>query len=181
MNDLEEEYFNWLYDLMCGSDMAKKTNFSKLLSMLYNRKFIWTIDHDRNRANEGQQLIYRFAVDNQLVPRRVERMIDHPCSMFEMMAALAIRCEENITDDATKGDRTSKWFWNMIKSLGLYEMTNSRFDPDYIDDVIDRFINHEYEPDGSGGLFTIKNCTSDLRTAEIWYQLCWYIDHMYGY
>ena len=44
------------------------------------------------------------------------------------------------------------------------------------DDVIKRFLDRDYEPNGKGGLFTIKNCRQDLRKVEIWYQLCWYLD-----
>ena len=49
------------------------------------------------------------------------------------------------------------------------------FDAEFVDDVIARFLNREYEPDGKGGLFTIKNCNHDLRTVEIWRQLSWYL------
>ena len=93
-----------------------------------------------------------------------------------MMVALAIRCEENIMDDPSYGNRTGQWFWGMIVNLGLGFMTDSRFDEKFVDDVIFRFLNREYEPDGKGGLFTVRNCKYDLRTVEIWYQMCWYLD-----
>lgn len=102
--------------------------------------------------------------------------LDGPCSILEMMIALAIRCEETIMDDTSRGDRTSQWFWEMIVSLGLGSMSDDRFAPDIVDDILDRFLNREYEPNGKGGLFTIKNCEYDLRDVEIWYQLCWYLD-----
>ena len=92
------------------------------------------------------------------------------------MIALAIRCEENIMDDTSYGDRTAQWFWGMITSLGLGDQTDSRIDYIYVDDVIKRFLDRDYEPNGKGGLFTIKNCRQDLRKVEIWYQLCWYLD-----
>ena len=64
----------------------------------------------------------------------------------------------------------------MIRNLGLGSMTDVNFDDDYVKDRIEIFLYREYEPDGKGGLFTIKNCDIDLRTVEIWTQLCWYID-----
>ena len=54
-------------------------------------------------------------------------------------------------------------------------MTDSKFDRDFVDDVIARFLNREYEPDGKGGLFTVKNCSNDMRKVEIWSQLSWYL------
>ena len=101
--------------------------------------------------------------------------LDGPCTMLEMMVALAIKCEE-IMDDASIGDRTGQWFWGMIHSLGLSSMSDRVFDRDYVDDVIARFLDRDYEPDGRGGLFTVRHCSHDLRTVEIWYQLSWYLD-----
>lgn len=180
MNDIEIEYFNWLYDIICGRDSTKKQLFGNLVSALYNKVFTYDIPNDENRASEGLELRSQFAID-MYQDTKMACYIDGPCNILEMMTALAIHCENNITDDPTYGNRTSQWFWNMVNSLGLSGMTNSNFDPDLIDDVLERFLSHDYSPTGEGGLFTIKNCRMDMRNAEIWHQMCWYIDHMYGY
>ena len=95
-----------------------------------------------------------------------------------MMIALAIRCEEHIMDDPDIGNRTGQWFWNMIVNLGLGSMTDAKFDENYTNMVIERFLNREYERNGDGGLFTVKHSRRDLRTVEIWYQMCWYLDEI---
>ena len=97
-------------------------------------------------------------------------------SILEMMLALAIRCEETIMTDDRYGDRTGEWFWNMIVSLGLGTMNDSRYDRKYINIIIEKFNNRDYKPNGEGGLFTIKNIKKDMRNIEIWYQMCWYLD-----
>lgn len=79
-------------------------------------------------------------------------------------------------DDPSYGDRSLQWFWGMIVSLGLGSMTDDLYDDDYVTYVLDRFMDRKYEPNGKGGLFTIRDCDRDLRTVEIWYQLCWYLD-----
>ena len=107
----------------------------------------------------------------------VRHFIDGPCSVLEMMVALAMSCE-NIMNDPQIGDRTGQWFWNMIISLGLGSMTDIRFDKEYCLEVIYRFLDREYEPDGKGGLFTIRNCDTDLRNVGIWYQTCWYLNNI---
>ena len=79
-------------------------------------------------------------------------------------------------DDPRYGDRTAQWFWGMITNLGLSPMKDRKFDERFVDDVVDRFLDREYRPDGKGGLFHIKDCDGDLRDLEIWRQLLWYLD-----
>jgi hypothetical protein len=92
-----------------------------------------------------------------------------------MMIALAIRCEESM-DNPAKGDRTSQWFWAMITNLGLGSMSDGNFNEHMVNDIITCLLDREYEPDGRGGLFTIRDCEKDLRDVEIFHQLCWYIN-----
>lgn len=82
-----------------------------------------------------------------------------------------------MTDDEY-GDRTGAWFWNMIVSLGLGLMSDSRFDEKYTNIVLDRFMNRQYKRNGEGGLFTIDGIKRDMRNVEIWYQMCWYLDSL---
>jgi hypothetical protein len=93
-----------------------------------------------------------------------------------MMVFLAIRCEETIMDDPGIGDRTRQWFWNMVINLGLGSMTDDNYDKQLVTNVLERFLNREYEPDGTGGLFVVSDRDCDLRDVEIWHQLCWYLD-----
>ena len=93
-----------------------------------------------------------------------------------MITALAVRCDEDFMDDPELGDRTKQWFWGMIVNLGLGGMTDDLYDNRLVDFSIDRFLNRDYEPNGRGGLFTIRNCEGDTRNVEIWHQLCWYLN-----
>jgi hypothetical protein len=132
---------------------------------------------DGNRAEDGMDLRYRFGDENSYDQALIATYLDdRPCSVLEMLIALAIRCEEQIMDDPDIGDRTGLWFGNMIYNLNLHTMHNSDFDREYVDEVIDIFLNRKYERDGRGGLFTVKNAPRDLRDVEIWYQLCWYLN-----
>jgi hypothetical protein len=135
---------------------------------------------DENRALDGIELRYRFAhykgIDFYPTIKDVESYLDGPCSVLEMMVALAMRCEDTIMDDAKVGDRTKQWFWGMITSLGLGGMRDDLFDKRYVTDILERFLNREYEPNGKGGLFYIRSCDKDLRDVEIWHQLLWYLN-----
>lgn len=179
-NQFKREYFNWLCNVVCEDRFSKHISFTKLLTRLHDTAFIYVIPRDQNRAGDGIDLRYRFAMQRNYEDHMDEVMdtLTGPCTVLEMMVALAIRCEETIMDDFDVGNRTGQWFWDMITNLGLGSMTDIRYDERYIDDVLTRFLNREYDPDGKGGLFTIRRCDRDLRKVEIWYQLCWYLDSM---
>ena len=167
----EYSYHQWLCDIVCRNLFSKHVSYDRLLSYLSHREFTIIIPNDINRAEDGIDLRLRY---QSHTGEHISRSI--PCSVLEMMVALAIRCEESIMDNPAYGDRTAQWFWSMVRNLGLYSMTDDRFDSEYVSLVIDRFLDREYEPNGEGGLFKINNCKYDLRKIEIWYQLCWYLD-----
>lgn len=176
-NDINKEYFNYLYNLVSKNRYAEQISFIKLLMFLHETEFIYLIPKDQNRAEDGVDLRYRFALTEGCDDvERVLDCLDAPCSVLEMMVALALRCEECIMDDPLMGDRTGQWFWNMIVSLGLGSIVDGKFDKRFAEAVMDRFLNREYEPDGRGGLFTVKHCARDMRDIEIWHQLCEYLD-----
>ena len=173
---INNDYFEWLFNLICGDRFSKNVSFRKLLTRLHLIEFTYIHPKDENRAEDGMDLRYRFSLEYGY--NDVYGYLKGPCSVLEMITALAIRCEETIMDNPNVGDRTRHWFWKMIVNLGLGSMTDDEFDSKYVDSVVTRFLNREYEPDGRGGLFTIKDCDRDLRTVEIWYQLCWYLDNI---
>ena len=171
---IENAYYVWLIDIACKDRFAKEISYSKLLKFLYGTEFRYSLSMDANRANDGKSLRYRFACERSKY-RDADLYLDGPCSVLEMMIALALRCEENIMDDPTKGNRTQQWFWGMIVNLGLGAMSDDRYDVIYVSNMVNRFLDREYEPNGKGGLFTVNNCERDLRTMEIWSQLNRYI------
>lgn len=177
-NEVINEYFEWLFNLVCGEEYSKQFSYRKLLTRLHKTEFRYSIERDRNRAEDGIDMRDRFIWVNGYDDSYYEIMdiLDGPCSVLEMMIALAIRCEENIMDDPNVGDRTTQWFWGMVINLGLGSMIDSRFNKSFVDETIRTFLDRNYAPNGNGGLFTIRDCDRDLRTVEIWHQLCWYLD-----
>ena len=174
-NVIENDYFEWLYDKACGNRYSDQISYRKLLMFLHSKVFRYSIPKDRNRAEDGISLRRRFTYDCDTV-EDADSYLTEPCSVLEMMLALAIRCEETIMDDPERGDRTTQWFWGMVTNLGLGSMMDDRFDKKLVNDVIERFLDGDYAPDGKGGLFYVRNCNCDLRDVEIWTQLLWYID-----
>lgn len=173
-DEVINEYFDWLSGIVSKPKVSKRLSYRKLLVFLHNTEFRYTIDMDENRAEDGKDLRYRYARESGWPD--VPDCLEGPCSVLEMMIALAIRCEEWIMDNTEYGNRTDQWFWGMVTSLGLGSMNDERFDKVCVGDIIERFLDREYKPNGKGGLFTINDCEDDLRDIEIWIQLCWYLD-----
>ena len=180
--DVQNEYFDWMIHLVGGGGYSGGLSYRKLFRLLHEMEFIYILAMDRNRADDGIDLRYRFAYERGYSAREMEEaMGGAPCSLLEMMAALALRCEEDITDDPDSGNRTGQWFFEMIESLGLKEMDDRHFDRAAAEDILSRFMRREYLPDGRGGLFTISDPGRDMRDMEIWYQLMEYLNEkLYG-
>lgn len=173
-DQLINDYFEWLWNFTkCRGHSQNR----KIITLLHNIEFRYSIPMDANREEDGIDLRYRFITEVG-IPKNYQEVygyLDGPCSVLEMMIALAIRCEESIMDDPDIGDRTSEWFWLMMKNLGLDYMSDRKFDRDIAEEKISIFLDRKYKRNGEGGLFVV-NGRRDLRKVEIWYQMCWYLD-----
>lgn len=179
-NALTSAYFNWLVDIACYDQYrtAKRT-YSKLLRYLFERDFdVFIIEADINRAADGVKLRSQFGDEMSYTDETVNRYLTGSCSILEMMVALSLRCEIHIMCNSSIGDRTGRWFWEMISNLGLNDSTDYQYDKKYVEAVIDALINRDYKPNGKGGLFLIENSRQDQRGVEIWYQMCGYMNNI---
>ena len=174
---IRNAYFEWMIHLVCDGKYSRKLSWRKLFRLLHETEFVYILEMDGNRADDGIDLRYRFAYESGYNANVIDAALnDYPCSVLEMMVALAQRCEEHITDDPESGNRTGKWFFEMIESLGLIDMDDKHFDKVSAADILVRFMRREYLPSGQGGLFTIGNDRYDMRAGEIWYQMMWYLN-----
>ena len=172
--ELNEEYFNWMFQLVFANE--KRRSYRKLLKYLNSVEFTYILDFDSNRAEDGMDLRYRFGYEHDYNgPMIAAYLDDRPCSVLEMMVALANRCEEQIMDDPHAGCRRGQWFFSMLASLGLSGMNDENFVKSDAEEIVSRFLSRQYARNGEGGLFTV-NSRHDMRNVEIWYQLNWYLD-----
>lgn len=165
MYDLNSGYFTWLIK----QTKCRSVNYSEyihLLNTLYQTEFYSVIPMDQNREEDAYNLRFKyFGIDDR----------GDPCSVLEVMVALANRMETDIMADSDYGNRSGEWFWGMIFSLGLGNMSDHYFDQGETDFVLNRFLERRYKPNGQGGLFTVECPRFDMRKAEIWYQMNWYL------
>ena len=166
-------YLNWLSEIAIP-DADQRDLYQKLLLGLYSEDFYWSVKNDGNRAGDGENLRWIFEDETGLICEK-----EGPCSVLEMLVALARDCENEIMYDPDEGDRTSVWFWEMIENLGLGEMDDWCFDLDQFDVVMRRFLDRKYGADGDGGPFYICGFRGDMRRIELWYQLNFYMKNRY--
>lgn len=176
MNDLKTRYFMWMYKLVADRKVIRNLSYHKLLYLLSMIPFEYTVAMDANRYEDGIDLRYRFAYENNIDEREIAYALDdEPCSVLEMMIALSLRIENSIMENHEIGDRTAQWFWGMIDNLGLSSYTDDRYDEEHIRIKINRLLTRRYKRNGEGGLFTIRDPYRDMRKAEIWFQAMWYL------
>ena len=176
-DELTDRYFDWMYQLVVN-DRYSNISYRRLFCRLHDTEFTYTIPMDGNRAEDGIDLRYRFGREKDYDPRMIAAFLDdRPCSVLEMMTALAIRCEEHLMDNPDVGNRTGQWFWDMLVSLGLGAMDDSQFDRYQVDRILERFLDRDYKRNGEGGLFTVNN-GRDMRKTEIWYQMNYHLSEL---
>lgn len=167
---VDNEYYKWLLNRINYDD----TDYDDILETLFNTPFTWSVANDDNRAEDGIVLRSTFMSEEGW---NTEPCSDEECSVLEMMIALAIRIEDDIMWDG-EYDRTAKWFWEMFRNLELGE-ADSILD---VYDILEKFMLREYEFDGTGGLFPLKETASeDQREVEIWYQAQLYLMKNYSF
>lgn len=177
-DNIEDKYLSWIFDLVGGTVGAY--GHSKMLYALYNTPFKVVIPMDDNRASDGVNLRYRFAVDTDIPYGAVTSVLDcKDCSVLEMIAALALRIEEDYMSNG-ENSQVPMWFWSMLDSLGLYDQSNDNYDEVYVSNVIKIFNDRKYKSNGKGGLFISSRKNIDMREMEIWKQaMLWMDDIIY--
>jgi hypothetical protein len=185
LEDLEKErqedrYFAVLYDIV-AADREDITDLSyrMLLGVLDGVEFRDTRGIDGNRIHDAQELRADLIADMGLDHTVVRPFMN--VSMLEVMVAIAERLGQ-ITGD----DDTAFWFWEMVSNLVLDGIDDVEFwsDPEsYEAEILDRaddVININYDRDGLGGLFLLREgvAPQDMRDTELWYQMQYYANEV---
>lgn len=185
LEDIEKElqdgrYFDVLYDIV-ASDREDVTDMSyrMLLNVLDGVEFRDTRGIDGNRIQDAQELRADLVADMALDHTAVRPFAN--VSLLEVMVAIANRLGQ-ITGD----EDTAFWFWEMVSNLVLDGIDDTEFwsDPEeYEAEILDRaddVININYDRDGLGGLFLLREgvAPQDMRDTELWYQMQYYANEV---
>lgn len=177
IDELEQRYYKWLVSLI----PAWRDSHGTLLRQLYDTPFRVTMIQDENRVGDGLSLRGRFIGERHIdLSNRDALKQCRPCSVLEVMIAMALRCEEEYMTQYSEEDPISVWFGPMILSLGLAHCSGPFYDTEEADVAIRNFLNRAYQPDGLGGLFHVPGIQEDMRKLELWSQMMIWIDHIKG-
>lgn len=158
-------YYGAYFDWLCDKINLRPGTYDILIHELYAIDFIWTIDLDFNRAEDGIVLRgeYHTRQGNIL---EMDKLARKPCSVLEALIGLA-KTMDFIMDDDDRGDRTRIWFWEMIANLDLDIYNDASFDGDafgkgylrineiYL--ICNRWMNREFDSNGFGSPFPLRH------------------------
>ncbi len=170
----EDKYVDWMIAQVCDEGYEHFAQRRYLFDALDREKFYPTCRMDENRAEDGVDLRRLYLRETGEDAGREGRR----CSMLEMLVALSIRCEETIMIDMDVGRRVGRWFFPMLENMASPLEEGIFGSPYTVMMACRRLHNHDYGPDGKGGLFYIPGFHGDMRTMEIWNQLMVYLTYL---
>lgn len=173
MNEpINEGYFAWLYRLVDDSNSVRASRSHwALLQQLHATPFRWSVANDDNRNEDGKDLRKAFLQEFSIYEPD-HQWLDLDASMLEMLIALSQRAAYESSGEP------AEWFWKMMQNLELDRYTDSVFNghiADEVEDKLEMLLFRDYNPDGVGGLFPLRNPSADQRRIELWYQLSAYL------
>lgn len=173
---LDRAYLKWLCERI--TRRQSDPTCRQLALDLHRRDFRAIVPHDENRYVDGLKLRECFGMETN--NPEAEEMLDGPCSVLEMLVALAERMDFIL---ASADNDWAKWFWILVKNLGLKPYLLSEPDAKkkraFNDLVIKKLVERSYADDGKGGLFPLRRPKEDQREVEIWYQMMAWIRENY--
>lgn len=89
--ELESEYYDWIYMLLCENRCVGRHTYHKLLGYLHSIPFRYVMARDADRLEDGLSLRRRFAYYNDLDEESVVYTLRrNPCSVLEMMVQVRV-------------------------------------------------------------------------------------------
>jgi hypothetical protein len=162
-----EDYFQWLISLI---DYRRHRPYLETLRYLHSVAFYSLVPNDDNRGADGVRLrgVYEEETNNLFTREDLEE----PCTMLEMLVALADRYAFQVFDPGETVDiDIPSSFWQLIRNLNLKPFGLKK-NAKIIEDLLER----NYTPSGDGGLFPLGSPRNDQRHVEIWYQMHAYLE-----
>ena len=170
-----DQYIGWLagkIDLYVGSQ------YSNLIHCLWEIPFVWQVPDDKNRAIDGNMLRTIYIQSHTVFNTNIVFPYEDGCTFLEFLIALSMRANDIMYEPGV--NKTTDYFWQIISNIGLDHCVNDTFgrtwDAFYVHETIGKILSRDYDYDGLGGLFPLKNPINDQKTVPIWYQMNAYLN-----
>lgn len=164
-------YFHWLEPQVREGGHQRRT-YSDVLMLLQTKEFVWQVPNDDNRIQDGLDLRTEF-LHEAGAPSYV--VLDAPCSVLEVLVGISRRLAF-MAEGSQEG-----WAWQLLVNLELHRMHDplSHRKTAQVDEILERLIWRNYNPDGTGGFFPLSWPEEDQTKVEIWYQMSAYVEEIH--
>lgn len=172
-DEIRSDYFMWLSSLVSGGEHLI------LLKSLFDTEFYSLVDRDYNLETKAQGLRFEF-FDGGIIPE----ILSGPASVLEVLIVLAEEMDY-ILWNPDVGNRSTEWFWEMIKNLGLEDLSDDvyfeRQGTERVFTAVHKFLDRRYTRTGKGNIFFTTDKRKDFRSMEIWYQMNEYVKENFDF
>jgi hypothetical protein len=162
-----DAYFEWLISQI---NSPSTHTYQDLFGRMHMTDFLWVIEFDDNRVQDGLDLRDEF-FDGRKFEARTNSRTDI-ISMLELLVSLSRRVA------FTAGGDPGTWAWQLIKNLNLHRF----YDPinleamTKVDEILYSIIWRGYRYSGKGGFFPLRHPEEDQRKVELWTQMNAYVN-----
>lgn len=170
---LTEDYLRWLGPQLRDEHSNPNKTYEELLTLMFEKEFVWIVPHDDNRIVDGLDLRAEFAHVNNIRLNNLRGL--GPCSFLEVLIGLSRRLAFAV------GGQPPGWAWQLLNNLELHRMADPLTRPkrDKVNDILDAVIWRNYDPDGTGGFFPLAWPEEDMTKVELWYQMNAYVEELH--
>lgn len=177
MEELWDDYLLFLI-WRCNLQEKEINGLELVLEVLHNTEFTYVLNRDGNRFDDGMELRNDYEIPCSC-RKYIDEFMNRPCSVLEMLMALAIRVDNEIIGDPAE-EHPERFFMEMIENLGLLRYRNYKFKMNEVTKIIQLWMHRRFHKDGVGSPFPVKYSRIDQRDFEIWDQMNTYISENYG-
>lgn len=173
------DYGDWLVRRV---DFQRK-GYGRLMDLMHVTPFRYSIERDKNRAEDGKYLRVEFCKEHQLDPEslRICGEADRDASVLEVLVALACRLESEYIGDPGS-DHPDEVFWEFLCNLGFDNprARDAHFRTQYCYDIMVFWMGRRYNRRGEGSIFPMRKTRHNQRNRELWDQAMEWVSENYG-
>lgn len=150
--------------------------YRKLMDLLMDTEFIYSIRGDRNRLEDGRYQRFDYIRETGAFNMELETRF---VSVLEVLTAFAIRLDHDWIGDPDD-PRPDIIFTEMLENLGIF-YKDEEFDPRAASISLKKWLNRKFTSNGVGSIFPLNYNRSgiDQRKVEIWMQMTAYLHENY--